>query len=255
MDKKRFVGCFFDAYVHMYINNNVHCLHEFYRALKVMTKTRDEDVLWEQYERMRMLLHANEFEALSIEHEKHDVKRLVGLVSKKVSLFDAVKERVGDEVYACLHYVYQCIVEQRDYDQAASCVAAMLEVKKWEDSLLILMNLFMYLAKNGNHDMYKYVAIVRDLLYFKSTKKVLKTRFKLVYVCLHVLIHGVRTDKLRKKSHGHMAYLFAICPYDYRTQKELESIRSSLRHERSSSRDLILPYNEEDVKSPISKII
>lgn len=242
MDKKLFMNSFLTAYIEKHINNNLNCHQEFYAALKAIDKTKKSEVIWDYYERIRMLINYNSFDVMNLNFEKGDPARLFNLIEKNATLFDSIKESIAEKELLCLQYIYQCVVRQNDYEGAATCVGWLLNHKKWNVHLVILINLFVYMAKNGNRDVYKYITLTRELLYFKSNQKILKARFRLVYVCLWVLINGVHTEKLKKVKNGEMAYLFAVCSYDENMAAELERVREAVQKKTIEHKNIYSPY-------------
>lgn len=257
-DKKEFLALLQGAYISRYINTNVHCHVEFFRVLKEISKLKKPAEILDRYEYIKkVLVHGDHYvptEVLGVVGvDDGDIKRIVlGNVGDVASL-SGLKGLLTEEVYALLCFVYNVLVRQKvqDIQRAMGCIAYMVGLKPKDvgstgnvSIIDIIYNMVVHVAKVIGKDMHRYALVSREIMYFRSNKKVLGERLRLLYVTVYVVGGGCQLDirKLVKPRRGatDTDYLYVICERDTKLSEDIQGAAEMLRRKRHTPKSVVV---------------
>ena len=278
-DKKLFISMFFNAYVDKYMNCNLQCHTEFCNTLKEMSTTKKPELIMKKYEYMKQILMNNEFiipDIGNITFSKRDIERIINIYTEEYTILSSVKDILSQEAYAILNYVYGCLVTKGNTDNVLTCIAYLVSLNKKEllckkqytgattgattgasnvSIIDILFNILIYYAKQADKDLYRYVSLSRYIMYFKSNKKSLKERLRVLYITIYVILNDA-LDKsvIKKKNHNTICdYLYVICEKDYKTMVEIQKAAELLRLRKQDPKKVKVDKYPEEVDMNIVK--
>jgi hypothetical protein len=268
-DRKLFVSMFYDAYINKYINSNLNCHIEFYKTLKEMASMKKEADMLKKYDYMKSILSNNEFDGFDISvvdetHTSEDIYNIIHTNQQEHDIFEKVKDVLTENAYVLFNFIYTCLIRQERFSDVVMCVKYLLGMKKKElvrgaanvDVIDMMFNVMTYTSKMMSKDLHKYVSISQWLMYFRSNKKVLRERVRLLFVTLYVFINNtLDTSKILTKTNNVTCdYLFVLCEKDYKTKLEIENACQMLRLRKYDTKDVRLKkYHPSDVDMHIIK--
>ena len=266
-DKKLFISMFYDAYVNKYMNCNLQCHTEFFKVLKDITKKKKPDDILRKYEYMKQILVSNDFvipDVGNIIYTIEDIHRIIYTNVEEYPILASVKDVLLQDPYAVLNYIYGSILKRKNTDNVLMCVKYLLDLKRKDiftgnssntEVIDILFNIITYVSKILDKDLYKYVTISQGLMYFKSNKKILKNRVRILYITLYVMLSdSLDKSNIRKKKHSNICdYLYVICEKDYKTMAEIQNACQLLKIRRYDTKNVKVDKYPEEVDMNIVK--
>lgn len=268
-DRKLFVSMFYDAFIKRYINSNLNCHVEFYKTLKDMATMKKEVDMLKKYDYMKSILINNDFDGFDMNIDdtsftSEDIYNIIHTNQQEHEIFEKVKDVLTENAYVLFNFIYTCLIRQERFHDVVTCVKYLLNMKKKElvrgatnvDVVDMMFNIMTYTSKTMSKDLHKYVSISQWLMYFRSNKKVLRERLRLLYVTLCVIINNtLETSKILTKTNNITCdYLFVLCEKDYKTKLEIENDCQLLRSRKSDTKDVrVKKYNPADVNMYIIK--
>lgn len=187
-----------------------------------------------------------------------EVRRVIEAHTGDVVALSGIKGVVNEDVYAVLCYVYNTLLRQRaqDVPRVVMCVAHLAGLKPKEvggtgsvSIVDIVFNMIVHIAQIIGKDMHRYVLVSREVMYFRSTKKNIGERLRLLYVTLYVLGGGAALDvrklvKPRSRGPVDTDYLYVLCERDDGACKEVQQAAEVFRRRRHMERhkDVVVGY-------------
>lgn len=238
-DKKSFLDMLHHTYINKYINTNVHCHAAFFKMFKEICKEKKEQDILQRYDKIKRLLLDNEFEQAP-EYVVGNGKRdeFIAQFSQEWPVLVSLKDAISPHAYSLLNVFYGYIVNHTNFQHICSCVQCILDMKPREFSkqtdvsaIAVLFNVLAYISKTmDSKDIYKFIAVSRELMFWKGTKKAMLDRChsKLIWTCIFVMSTGNIDNTVPKIATGptcKQKYLFVICEKDWRVTQEVDEIK------------------------------
>lgn len=235
-DRKMFIKMFFEAYIHKYMNTNLHCHFEFFQTLKTMYAKKKESDIMDAYQHMKYILQHNDFIIPTIPEipdDREAIKRMSFATSETYDILLPLKDKVDAEVFALLSYVYHCVLKQKNVDSVLLSIKYLTNLK-YNSGICILDVLFsilLHIAKLMGKDMYKYTLISWELLHLKNTKKDMSARIRILYITVYVMLtQCLDTRKVRKPLvKPEWEYLYVLCEKDMDAIRQLRAYKNSVQ--------------------------
>ncbi len=257
-NKKLFISCLLNSYITKYINTNVYCHIEFFKSLKLMhSKKKPEDIL-NIYDNIKGLLINNEFFIPDIKYGSFDIETIKGVIytsDDRYKILDEMKELLKEDVYTLINYIYGCLLKQKNIDIVLEVVAYLLDLKSKDIGNIgnicmydILFNLLTYVSKLIDKSLHKYVLVSRELMYFKCSKKELKSRERIFYITLYIILSNtLDTSKLIKQNAdmNKFDYLYVLCEKDYYTMRQIEISSEEIRRREVEPKRVLVNLEEQ----------
>jgi hypothetical protein len=210
----------------------------FFKMFKeICTEKKELDIL-QKYEKIKRMLLDNEFEQAPEYVADGKREEFIAQYSQEWPVLASLKDVISSEAYALLNVLYGYIVNHTHFQHVCSCVQCLLDMKPREFSkqtdvsaIAVLFNLLAHISKTmDSKDMYKFIAVSRELMFWKGTKKAMIDRChsKLVWTCIFVMNKeniDKTVPKITTSPTCKQKYLFVLCEKDWRVTQEVDEIK------------------------------
>jgi hypothetical protein len=272
INKTDFMKCFIDAYTSKMLSTNISLHAEFYKTIQNIHKSKKDDDIMKAYWGFKYIYNNNAISLiptdLDVKLSSEELATITNMFNEENSSLVPLKQVVSNKVYALLNYVYINLIRQTNLAEILGCVSFLLALKKKDiykqeknnniEAIDLIFNIVTHIANIISNSVYKYVMISKELMYFKTNKKNLLDRVRLLQGCIYVIFHkSISLTKLNRPSAScasdkHM-YLYCICNKDEDQEREMEhSMRRQRNSERPKPKSLMLSDKIYQVPKPIN---
>jgi hypothetical protein len=211
---------------------------------------KKDDEIMEIYKHIKYVYNHNSLKVTTVttwgnvckadEIEDYVNKYVYTLQSDNIVLL-RLKDLLHERVYAIISNVYTCLmkVSMSGFETLLILCKYLLGMKSKDVFIVknnleiidILFNILVYIGKTLGDDMYKYVCISRDLMYFKIPKRKVIERVDIFYKTMYVLYtRDLDTTKIQGKPrklsvNDDQRYLFLLCERDDTVKMEIAKER------------------------------
>lgn len=249
--------CMIQSYIDRMLTNNLLFHMEFYKALQAIQKSKTDEEIMCVYKYIKYVYNNNKLDLLprgdmmDMHLTCDDVNRIVSLLHHEVPALKSLKDALCDNAYALVTFTYMHILKGTDFDTIIGCVNFLLEQKQKDifksshahaniDVLDILFNVITHIATTIHEHVSKYVLISKELMYFKTSRKHILERKRLLHGAIYVLFtKNISTRTLKKPMpsrniNREFMYLYTLCERD---DEAINMVMSSLNQGAAMARE------------------
>jgi hypothetical protein len=247
INKKEFIECFIDTYIKKLQTNNLHFHIEVYKAVQQLEACKKDDEIMEVYKNIKYIYNHNSLKVTTwgnvckVDEIEDYVNKYVYTLQSESIVLIRLKDLLHEKVYAIICNVYTCLMKvgMSGFETLLILCKYLLGMKSKDVFIVknnleiidILFNILVYIGKTLGDDMYKYVCISRDLMYFKIPKRKVIERVDIFYKTMYVLYtRDLDTTKVQGKPrklsvNDDQRYLFLLCEGDDTVKMEIAKER------------------------------
>lgn len=240
-DKKLFIKMLYETYISKHMSNNIYLHIEFFKTLKHVCKEKKTENVLKHYDAFKKIYYANATVVafpmpMTVTHDAEQIKRIVAAYNEVFPALDQLRPPVlKEEIYALLNFVYGSILrgDRIKSDDVLACISFMLSLKQKDIGNTgnititdIIFNILTHVSKLMDEHMHRFVMISRELMYFRSNKKIILERSRLLITTVYIMIHNMldRSKIIRPKDREPvLEYLFVLCERDEHVAREIDS--------------------------------
>lgn len=249
INKKKFIDIYIQSYVEKHFSNNYNYHIEFCKSVEQLTACKKDDDIIHVYRKMRYIYNHSEIKEHSQQLQNmimkcrdeppfsdNDINNYIYSHTEVDSLaLSVIRDKVTEQTFTLLNIIYRCMINSCEFENSIKFIKYLMAMKKKDiflgkidiDIFDILFNMLVYISKLGTKEMYKFVSLSRNIMYFRIPRKDIYQRINIFWGTIVILYDknllftplkypAIHVEKPHK-------YLYVICNKDDDLQSFLDN--------------------------------